>query len=112
MKAVVTGSGGLIGSECVRLLAREGWEVVGVDNDNRSRFFGAQGTTRPVVEDLIAAFPAYRHVDLNICDRQGVRDLLEHERPQFLIHTAAQPSHDKAASIPYEDFDTNAVGTM
>jgi CDP-paratose 2-epimerase len=112
MKAVVTGSGGLIGSECVRLLAGEGWEVVGVDNDNRSRFFGAQGTTRPVVEDLITAFPGYRHVDLSICDRQGVRDLLEHERPQFIIHTAAQPSHDKAASIPYEDFDTNALGTM
>ena len=112
MKALVTGSGGLIGSECVRLLAGQGWEVAGVDNDMRSRFFGPQGTTHPVVEDLIRDFPAYRHFNLDICDRQGVRDLLERERPQFIIHTAAQPSHDKAASIPYEDFDTNAVGTM
>lgn len=112
MKAIVTGSGGLIGSECVRLLAGQGWEVVGVDNDMRSRFFGPQGTTRPVVQDLIASFPAYRHLDLDICNRQGIRDLLERERPRFIVHTAAQPSHDKAASIPYQDFDTNAVGTM
>src|SRR5215470_5828078 len=108
MKALVTGSGGLIGSECVRLLAGQGWEVVGVDNDMRSRFFGAQGTTKPVVDDLIRDFPPYRHFNLDICDRQGVRDLLEQKRPQVIIHTAAQPSHDKAASIPYQDFDTNA----
>jgi CDP-paratose 2-epimerase len=112
MKAVVTGSGGLIGSECVRLLAGQGWEVVGVDNDMRSRFFGPQGTTQPVVNDLIASFPSYRHMHLDICSRQGIRDLLEQERPQFIVHTAAQPSHDKAASIPYQDFDTNAGGTM
>jgi len=112
MQALVTGSGGLIGSECVRLLSEQGWQVVGVDNDMRSRFFGAAGTTRPVVEDLCRLFPAYRHVNLDICDRQGIRDLLEAERPDFIIHTAAQPSHDKAASIPYQDFDTNAGGTM
>jgi len=112
MKAVVTGSGGLIGSECVRLLGGEGWEVAGIDNDMRSRFFGPQGTTHQVVDDLVRSLPAYRHMDLDIRDRQGIRDLLERERPQFIIHTAAQPSHDKAASIPYEDFDTNAVGTM
>jgi CDP-paratose 2-epimerase len=112
MKALVTGSGGLIGSECVRLLCEQAWDVVGVDNDMRSRFFGAAGTTRPVVEDLCRLFPAYRHVNLDICARQAIRDLLETERPNFIIHTAAQPSHDKAASIPYEDFDTNAVGTM
>ncbi|HTS66845.1 MAG TPA: NAD-dependent epimerase/dehydratase family protein [Candidatus Acidoferrales bacterium] len=112
MKALVTGSGGLIGSECVRLLASEGWSVVGVDNDMRQRFFGAAGTTRPVVEELVRNLPCYRHTDLDIRNRQGVRDLLEAERPDFIIHTAAQPSHDKAASIPYEDFDVNALGTM
>jgi CDP-paratose 2-epimerase len=51
-------------------------------------------------------------LDLDIRDRQGVRDLLQAERPDFIIHTAAQPSHDKAASIPYDDFDVNAGGTM
>jgi len=112
MKALVTGSGGLIGSACARLLASEGWEVAGVDNDMRSRFFGPQGTTKPVVDELERSVRGYRHIAADIRDRQGMRDLMERERPQFIIHTAAQPSHDKAASIPYEDFDTNAVGTM
>lgn len=112
-KALITGSGGLIGSACSRMLASLGWEVVGVDNDMRSQFFGPQGTTQPVVAELSAEFPkAYRHAALDIRDRQGVRDLLEKERPEFIIHSAAQPSHDKAASIPYEDFDVNALGTL
>jgi len=112
MKALITGSGGLIGSECARVLCREGWDVVGIDNDMRAEFFGPEGTTRPVVEELLASLPSYRHLPLDIRDRQGVRTLLRHERPDFIIHTAAQPSHDKAATIPYDDFDVNAVGTM
>ena len=112
MKALVTGSGGLIGSECARMLCGEGWEVVGVDNDMRARFFGPQGTTAPAVRQLVEAFRSYRHCALDIRDRAGVRELFERERPDFIIHTAAQPSHDRAASIPYDDFDVNAVGTM
>ena len=111
-KALVTGSGGLIGSECARNLCAEGWSVVGVDNDMRSWFFGAAGTTALVVEDLIASNPQYSHRSIDIRDRQAVRDLVQAERPDFIIHTAAQPSHDKAASVPYEDFDVNAGGTM
>jgi len=112
MKALVTGSGGLIGSECVRQLSAEGWEVVGIDNDMRRQFFGEQGTTHPVVEELRTTLPHYRHLPIDIRDRQAVRQVLDAERPQFIIHTAAQPSHDKAAAIPYEDFDVNALGTM
>src|ERR1017187_9929447 len=112
MKALVTGSGGLIGSECVRQLSAEGWEVVGIDNDMRRQFFGEQGTTHPVVEELRTTLPRYRHLPIDIRDRQAVRQVFDAERPQFVIHTAAQPSHDKAAAIPYDDFDVNAVGTM
>ena len=112
MKALVTGSGGLIGSECSRLLCREGWQVIGMDNDMRRQFFGDQGTTLPVVNDLVSSYQSYHHYSLDIRDRAAVRDLFKTERPGFIIHTAAQPSHDKAASIPYEDFDVNAVGTM
>ncbi|HUK18798.1 MAG TPA: NAD-dependent epimerase/dehydratase family protein [Bryobacteraceae bacterium] len=112
MKALVTGSGGLIGSECVRQLAAAGWEVAGIDNDMRRQFFGEQGTTRPVIEELRATLPRYRHLPIDIRNRQAVRDVFQNERPQFVIHTAAQPSHDKAAAIPYEDFDVNALGTM
>ena len=112
MKAMVTGSGGLIGSECVRLLAGEGWDVVGLDNDMRRVFFGPGASTEENVRVLCGAFPQYRHVHLDIRDRAAVRDLLKIERPDFIIHTAAQPSHDKATSIPYDDFDINATGTM
>jgi CDP-paratose 2-epimerase len=111
-KALITGSGGLIGSECVRLFHDEGWEVVGVDNDMRRQLFGEQGSTLPVVQELRSTLPRYRHLELDIRDRQGIGDLLKTERPGFIIHAAAQPSHDKAAAIPYEDFDINAGGTM
>jgi CDP-paratose 2-epimerase len=112
MKALITGSGGLIGSECVRLLGEQGWEIVGVDNDMRQFFFGAAGSTNETTAYLKQTVPTFRHQPLDIRDRQAVRNLFETERPDFIIHTAAQPSHDKAASIPYEDFDVNAGGTM
>lgn len=112
MKALVTGSGGLIGSECARLLGELGWHVVGVDNNMREAFFGAAGSTAATVAALINQIPKYRHCVLDIRDRQGIEDLISSERPQFIIHTAAQPSHDKAAQIPLDDFDVNAVGTL
>ena len=112
MKALVTGSGGLIGSECVRLLCQQDWEVVGIDNDTRRALFGKGGSTEPVVASLCSSLPAYRHVGIDIRDRQAVRDLFDQERPDLIIHTAGQPSHDKAAAIPYDDFDINAVGTL
>jgi CDP-paratose 2-epimerase len=112
MKALITGSGGLIGSQCVVTLAEAGWDVIGIDNNMRAWFFGSQGSTSPTVQHLISHYPRYRHMELDIRDRAGVRELFQTERPEFVIHTAAQPSHDKAASIPYEDFDVNAVGTF
>jgi nucleoside-diphosphate-sugar epimerase len=110
--ALVTGSGGLIGSECARVLCQQGWNVVGIDNDMRSWFFGEAGSTAPVAKALQENFSTYRHASIDIRDRQAIRDLFEAERPDFIIHTAAQPSHDKAASVPYENFDVNAVGTV
>src|SRR5579862_5568387 len=79
MKALITGSGGLIGSECVRQLSAQGWEVVGIDNDMRRQFFGEQGTTQPVVEELRATLPRYRHLPIDIRDRQAVRQVFESE---------------------------------
>lgn len=111
-KALVTGSGGLVGSECAELLCRLGWEVEGVDNNLRAHFFGELGSVAPVIERLRAAHSRYRHHDLDIRDRPGIRELFRTARPDFIIHAAAQPSHDKAREIPYEDFDVNAVGTL
>lgn len=112
MKAIVTGSGGLIGSACARMLCEDGWDVIGIDNDMRSQIFGPAGTTARVVEDLRGTLSNYRHVTIDIRNREAIRGLFEGERPGFIVHTAAQPSHDKAASIPYDDFDVNAGGTM
>jgi len=111
-KALITGSGGLVGSECARLLCEQGWDVVGVDNDMRRQFFGEAGSTRAVTADLCARYSSFRHVPLDIRDRTGVAGLFSSERPGFIIHCAGQPSHDKAASIPFDDFDVNAVGTL
>ncbi len=110
--ALVTGSGGLIGSACVSFLIEHGWRVVGIDNNMREQFFGPAGSTAAVLQHLRVTFPNYRHVTIDIRDRQAVREVMRDERPDFIIHTAAQPSHDKAAAIPYEDFDVNAVGTL
>lgn len=112
MKALISGAGGLIGSECTRLLCEQGWQVIGLDNDMRSQFFGEKGTTVPVVQELIEHWPSYEHRAIDIRDRQAVRDVVDSVRPDFVIHTAAQPSHDRAAAIPYDDFDVNAVGTL
>jgi CDP-paratose 2-epimerase len=111
-KALITGSGGLVGSACTEFLALRGWEVVGIDNDMRRTFFGAAGSTTAVVDNLARSHRLYRHRAVDIRDRSEIRDIFRTERPDFIIHTAAQPSHDKAAEIPYDDFDVNAVGTL
>jgi CDP-paratose 2-epimerase len=112
LKALITGSGGLIGSACVNVLASRGWEVIGIDNDMRREFFGLAGSTSPVIADLRSQVRCYQHVHADIRDRQHMREILKQERPDFIIHAAGQPSHDRAAAIPYENFDVNAVGTL
>jgi|SRR5215471_12029600 len=86
MKALITGSGGLIGSECVRVLCTNGWDVPGIDNDMRSWFFGPHGTSRPVLDDLIRSFPRYRHAAVDIRDRQRIPYLFSAERPDCTLH--------------------------
>ena len=111
-RALVTGSAGLVGSECVALLCGEGWEVVGIDNDARKSFFGPTASTAPEASRLSRRYSQYSHHRVDVRDRQAVRDLVEESRPDFVIHTAGQPSHDRAAAIPYDDFDVNAGGTL
>ncbi|MGH9487926.1 MAG: NAD-dependent epimerase/dehydratase family protein [Terriglobales bacterium] len=110
--ALVTGSGGLIGSACVQLLCAQGWAVTGVDNDLRAWFFGPAASTAARVRELAQTWPRYTHSHLDLRDRESVRCLVAELRPSFIIHTAAQPSHDRAAAIPAEDFDVNAGGTL
>lgn len=109
---LVTGSSGLIGSEVVTHFAPAGWRVYGVDNNQRADFFGPQGDTRWNQRRLAQTFPSFTHVELDIRDRDGVSRLLGELKPSLIVHTAAQPSHDLAASRPFDDFDVNAVGTL
>jgi len=112
--ALVTGSAGLIGAEASAFLAGKGLEVVGIDNDLRSYFFGAEASTRPTRQRLEKGLRGYRHLDLDIRDREGVDRLFrQHGKAIALVlHTAAQPSHDWAAREPETDFGVNAVGTL
>ena len=112
MNTLVTGSSGLIGSEVSLFFARQGCTIHGVDNNQRATFFGPQGDTRWNQKRLADLIPSFIHHELDIRDRQGVLDLVASVKPDIIIHTAAQPSHDRAAAIPFDDFDTNAVGTL
>lgn len=111
-KLLVTGSSGLIGSEVVTHFSKLGWKVFGVDNNMRADFFGPQGDTRWNQKRLTEDFPAFTHRELDIRDRSGALKCLEEIQPDVIVHTAAQPSHDLAASRPFDDFDVNAVGTL
>jgi CDP-paratose 2-epimerase len=111
MKILVTGSSGLIGSEVCVYFAQQGHQIIGLDNNQRAVFFGPQGDTRWNQQRLETTLKGYQHVELDIRDRNGVLALIERLNPDAIVHTAAQPSHDRAAAIPFEDFDTNAVGT-
>ena len=110
---LVTGSSGLIGSEVCTYFSRElGYTVHGVDNNQRAVFFGPQGDTRWNQARLADKLPGFVHHEVDIRDRAGVLALLQEVKPDVIVHTAAQPSHDRAAAIPFDDFDTNAVGTL
>jgi CDP-paratose 2-epimerase len=111
-KALVTGSCGLIGSEVCIHLARNGYSVSGVDNNERAVFFGPEGDTRWSLQRLRSQIRGYDHHDLDIRNREGVLRLVAETKPDIIVHTAAQPSHDRAAEIPFDDFDTNAAGTL
>jgi CDP-paratose 2-epimerase len=112
MKILVTGSSGLIGSEVVAFFARQGREVHGVDNNQRADFFGPGGDTRWNQQRLQKEHKTFQHHELDIRDRPAVLQFMEKLKPAAVVHTAAQPSHDLAASRPFDDFDVNAVGTL
>jgi CDP-paratose 2-epimerase len=110
---LVTGSMGLIGSEVSEYFLQKGWKVFGIDNNQRASFFGLSGdnsANRKRMERYGSAYQLFDDVDIR--DRQRILDIMPQIKPDAIVHTAAQPSHDRAADIPFEDFDTNAVGTF
>lgn len=113
--ALVTGSGGLIGSESVRYFVEQGFDVIGLDNDMRAYFFGPDASTKPVTERLTTELgSSFKPLALDIRDADGVLDVFASRGRaiELIVHAAAQPSHDWAASQPLTDFSVNATGTL
>jgi len=111
-KIIVSGSNGLIGGEVVSYFSGKGMEIHGLDNNMRANFFGPAGDTTWNQNRLQKMYSNYSPNNIDVRDRDTVIDFFEKLRPDAVIHTAAQPSHDLAASRPFDDFDVNCVGTM
>jgi CDP-paratose 2-epimerase len=112
--ALVTGSAGLIGAEAVRFFSGKGFQVIGIDNDMRRRFFGDDASTEWSRRELEATVPNYVHYSVDIRDHAGIEPIFAEygSDVKLVIHTAAQPSHDWAAKDPFTDFSVNANGTL
>jgi CDP-paratose 2-epimerase len=111
-KLLVTGSSGLIGSEVVTFFCDQAWQVNGLDNNMRREFFGPEGDTSWNRKRLQEEFTGFRHHEVDIRDRAKVLDIVREIKPDAIVHAAAQPSHDLAATRPLDDFDVNAGGTI
>jgi CDP-paratose 2-epimerase len=111
LRVLVTGSGGLIGSEAALHWLKDGANVYGIDNNTRMSLFGKNGDVTKVIRNL-STHGKYKHIHASITDRDAMMAVIRDVEPDVIIHAAAQPSHDKAADIPFEDFSINAVGTL
>ncbi|MBL7058369.1 NAD-dependent epimerase/dehydratase family protein [Patescibacteria group bacterium] len=112
--AIITGSAGLIGSEASKFFCSQGLSVVGIDNDMRKYFFGAEASTNWMAQQLKSEFSNYISEDVDIRDYESIKKIFQkYEKDiKLVIHTAAQPSHDWAAKEPFTDFTINANGTL
>ncbi len=112
--AIVTGSGGLVGSETVEHFAGLGLTTVGLENDMRAAFFGPEASTAPVTRRLGERVDGFTSLDLDIREREAVMGAFARYDGdiELVVHAAAQPSHDWAASDPHTDFSVNAAGTL
>lgn len=111
-KILITGAGGLIGSEAVEYYCGSGNEVYGIENNQREVFFGPKGSTQPRLTQLKNNFSNFKNYTIDIRNKEDIISLFKQIKFDVVIHTAAQPSHDRAADIPFDDFETNANGTL
>lgn len=111
---IVTGAAGLIGSEAVRFFCKKNYDVIGIDNNLRKTFFGEDACTEWNRKQLEQEYPNYSHHNIDIRDNETVTRIFKKhgKHINLIIHTAAQPSHDWAASDPIMDFTVNANGTL
>ena len=111
--ALITGSDGLVGSESVRYFSKLGFEIIGIDNNSRKKYFGEEASVLQNRHQLKQQIPQYNHLNLDITGNQ-VKQVFEKygNNIKLIIHAAAQPSHDWAATNPFLDFNVNAYGTL
>ena len=111
---IITGSGGLVGAEAVKFFSKKFSKVIGIDNDMRSYFFGKSASVKKNIADLKKKFKNYYHYNLDIRNYKKIKSIFKkyNKKISFIIHSAAQPSHDWAASDPLVDFSINATGTL
>lgn len=109
---LITGSAGLIGSESVRFFCTQGFKAVGIDNDARKYFFGPSASTSWNKLKLKEEIKSYVHYSVDIRNQKKIEEIIKNHKPNLIIHTAAQPSHDWAAKEPITDFTINALGTL
>lgn len=112
MKILVTGAGGLIGSEAVSYFCQQGHTVFGIENNQRKEFFGDQADITSNLDRVGFKYKNFLNFQADIRNRESIKKIFNQQKFDVVVHTAAQPSHDKAASIPFDDFDTNAGGTL
>ena len=111
---LITGSCGLVGSESVKFFIKKGFEVVGIDNNYRMKFFGRDGNTSWVKKNLINSFKYYKHYSVDIRNYTALEKIFKKFKKsiKLIIHSAAQPSHDWSKTMPFVDFGINASGTL
>ena len=112
--ALVTGSCGLVGSESVKFFASKGFNVIGIDNNSRLKFFGKDGDISGVKNNLIKFFKNYTHKNIDIRNYLALEKIFKKYKSsiKLIVHSAAQPSHDWAKKRPFIDFNINALGTL
>jgi CDP-paratose 2-epimerase len=112
--AVITGSGGLVGVESVRLFSQHFDKIIGIDNDSRGYFFGPKGSVAMNIENNKANFENYEHYPVDIRDRERLKQIFNKYGAsiKLVINAAAQPSHDWSGRHPLEDFEINALGAV
>jgi CDP-paratose 2-epimerase len=112
--AIITGSGGLVGSASVRRAVAAGYDVIGIENDMRAGFFGRDASTAAVTDELVAELAEFHTREVDVRDRDRIESIFaEHGTAiELIVHAAAQPSHDWAAREPHTDFGVNALGTL